>query len=84
MPKLTNRSLNTVKLTDPDGNDVAATPLQIVETTERYSEIRLEGGVVLRVKHVPVEAFRVDDELDESGAPTYAIKGTTVVVKAQD
>ena len=81
---MTSHSLNTVKLTDPDGNDVAATPLQIVETTERYSEIRLEGGVVLRVKHVPVEVFRIDGELDESGDPTYAVKGTTVVVKAQD
>lgn len=75
---------NTVNLPGPDGNPVPVTPVRIVESTDRFSDVRLENGVVLHVKHVSIEVFRADSLKDEFGRSTYVIKGNTVIVADHD
>jgi hypothetical protein len=47
----------------------------IRESTERWTEMTLEDGSVLRVKPMTVGAIRIDGQWDQSGNPVYALKG---------
>jgi hypothetical protein len=59
-----------------DGSEVS-----ISESTERWSEIHLEDGSVLRVKPNVLAAVRVDSQFDQDGNPVYALKtGLTMTV----
>lgn len=49
--------------------------LGVTESTERWSEITLEDGTVIRVKPNVVGAIRIDGQYDPEGNPIYAIKG---------
>ncbi len=53
-----------------EGYDVA-----IRESTERWTELTLEDGSVLRVKPMVVGAIRIDGQWDPEGNPVYALKG---------
>lgn len=64
-----------------DGNEVA-----ISESTERWSDIKLEDGTVLRLKPSVFSAIRIDGQYDQDGNPMYAVKSTNamVIVSAPD
>lgn len=49
----------------------------IEESTERYSEIKLSDGTVIRIKAMPVLAFRFEGH-DELGFPLYGLQGIQV------
>ncbi|HEY6351977.1 MAG TPA: hypothetical protein VI636_21490 [Candidatus Angelobacter sp.] len=53
-----------------DGSEV-----QVKEATERWSEITLDDGTVLRVKPNILSAVRMEGQHDADGNPIYAIKG---------
>ena len=53
-----------------DGNEVT-----ITESTERWSELRLEDGTVLRVKPNVLSAIRLVGRFDNEGNPMYALRG---------
>jgi hypothetical protein len=53
-----------------EGNEVA-----IRESTERWTELTLEDGSVLRVKPMIIGAIRIDGQWDQEGNPVYALKG---------
>lgn len=57
-----------------DGNEVA-----IQESTERWSEVQLEDGTVIRVKPMVLSAVRIQGQYDADGNPAYSIKLTPVV-----
>lgn len=52
-----------------DGNEVAVT-----ESTERWTELRIEDGTVMRIKPNVLSAIRIADRFDNEGNPMYAIK----------
>ena len=58
-------------ITMVDGSEVP-----ITESTERWTELRLEDGTVLRVKPNVLSAVRLDDRYDQDGNPLYAVKGS--------
>ena len=58
-------------MTMVDGSEVP-----IIESTERWTELRLEDGTILRVKPNVLSAVRIDDNYDQDGNPLYAIKGS--------
>ena len=60
--------------------EVDAWDVPIEETTERWTEIKLEDGAVLRLKTVVGAVFRMDDKTDADGNPVYAIKSTNALV----
>jgi len=57
-----------------DGSDVP-----IAESTDRWSELKLEDGTVMRVKPNILSAVRIDGQYDNEGNPAYAIKGNQIV-----
>lgn len=55
-------------------------PVEIEETTERWSEIRLKDGAVLRIKPIIVGADRVEGQFDPEGNPLYRLKSSVIMV----
>jgi len=60
--------------------EVEAWDVPIEESTERWSELKLEDGAVLRVKVVVSNVFRVAGRKDDQGNPIYAIKSGNALV----
>ena len=62
-----------------EGKEMDVWDIPIVESTERWTELRLEDGAVLRVKVVVSQVFRLTEK-DIHGNPRYAINSTNAVV----
>jgi hypothetical protein len=46
------------------------------EATERWTEIKLEDGAVVRIKPVIAAVLRVEGKVDDQGNPVYVIRST--------
>jgi hypothetical protein len=75
-----------VKLPTPDGKSIDGFEVPVIESTERWTEAKLEDGTVLRLKASILSAIRVPGQYDADGNPTYALKAMNamVVVSAPD
>ena len=62
------------------GEDVEAWDVPIEESTERWTELTLEDGAILRVKVVVSNVLRIPGKKDNDGNPLYAIKSTNALV----
>ncbi len=58
---------------------VDGSEIQVNESTERWSEITLNDGTVLRVKPAIQSAVRLEGRYDNEGNPMYALKGGQTV-----
>lgn len=67
----------------PDGRMVDGVEVSIAESTERWSDVKLEDGSVLRVKSSILSAVRVLDQFDQDGNPMYALKANLAMVVAE-
>lgn len=63
----------------PGGPMIDGVEVPIQESTERWTELTLEDGAVLRVKPMVVSAIRIDGQWDQEGNPVYALKGGPAV-----
>lgn len=54
----------------------------VKESTERWSEVTLEDGSVLRLKPSVLSAVRIDGEYDPEGNPMYAVKAGQILLIA--
>ena len=63
----------------PGGPMIEGYEVSIAESTERWTELRLEDGTVLRVKPMVVGAIRIEGQWDQEGNPLYALKGGPAV-----
>ena len=70
----------TTQTLGPDGKLHPATVVDVNESVDRWTEIRLDDGSVLRTKIVVVEVSRLNDMYDEELNPVYSVKSNTVVV----
>lgn len=66
---------------------LSPTPLEgyevpISESTEKWTEIKLEDGSVLRLKPNVFKVTRVDDKWDAEGNPIYAVNHTITMTIA--
>lgn len=68
-----------MQVSGPDGKQHSAVSVDVDESTERWSELRLSDGSVLRTKIVVVGAFRLDNSYDADRNPVYVIKSHNVV-----
>ena len=73
----------TRMMVDPSGTPVEATVIDIVESTERFSEIRLVDGTVLKTKLIAVEVVRFNDRWDQEGNPVYQVKSQNLVTTSK-
>lgn len=62
-----------------NNEDVEATKVTIVETVERFSQIRTDDGSIINIKASPQEVFRIDNRYDDQGNPMYFVTSNTVV-----
>ena len=65
-------------VTDQAGNQIAGVSVEIKESVERFSDLKLEDGTTLKTKVVAVEAIRLEGK-DVDGNPMYVLKSQTVV-----
>ena len=64
---------------DSAGNQVEGTVVAIEESTERFSEVRLGDGTILKTKLTVVEVIRIDGQWDNDGNPSYSVRSANVV-----
>jgi hypothetical protein len=64
----------------PDGRIVEGFEIPVVESTERWTEVKLEDGTILRIKPSVVSAIRVPGQYDNDGHPMYALKASNQMV----
>jgi len=57
------------------GPAVDAFEVPIQQSIERWTEITLEDGAVIRIKPMIVGVIRVDGQWDQEGNPVYALRG---------
>jgi hypothetical protein len=67
-----------VKL-QPTGQEVDAFEVPVEESTERWSELKLEDGTMLRVKINVITVHRVPDTWDPQGNPFYVLNMAPVI-----
>lgn len=64
----------------PDGKIGEAIDVPITESTERWTDVKLEDGTVLRVKPAVLSAARVPGVYDPEGNPMYVIKASNTMM----
>jgi hypothetical protein len=67
----------------PDGRIVEGFEVPVLESTERWTEVKLEDGTVLRLKPTVVSAIRVPGQYDQEGNPMYALKAANAMMVAE-
>ena len=67
----------------PGGGQIEGTVVGITEAIERFSELKLEDGTILKTKPVVVEAIRLDDQWDNDGNPVYVLKTQNMVAVSE-
>jgi hypothetical protein len=66
------------KITLPDGRVIEATPVDIEESIERWSEVKLGDGTVVKLKLALISADRTD-QYDLMGNPIYNFNFAPVI-----
>lgn len=66
------------KIRDPSGKVVDGTWVGIAESTERFSDVKLDDGTQLRVRTVIQEVIRFDNRWDANGNPMYSVTSATM------
>ena len=59
-----------------------AIEVAVSESTERWTEVKLEDGSVVRLKPVVIAAARIFGRFDPDGNPVYSLKVNQVMVVA--
>lgn len=64
----------------PNGPLIDGIEVAVKESTERWSEVELEDGSVLRLKPSVMSAIRLDKQFDQEGNPVYALRAGHVMM----
>ncbi len=62
-----------------NNEEVVATKVNIIESVERFSQIRLDDGTIINIKASPQEVSRIENKFDHNGNPVYVVNSTNVV-----
>ena len=65
---------------DRSGKSLVGTVVEVTQSTERFSEINLEDGTILRMKPVVTEVVRIDGQWDKDGNPAYSVRSTNILI----
>ncbi len=78
--------MKKTNIATPDGKVVEGVEVPIEVSNERWSELTLEDGSVIRIKAVALSVVRVEGQYDQEGNPMYVVKSgiTTAVASAPD
>jgi len=71
-----------IKIAVPGMGNVEGFDVPIKESVERWTDLNLEDGSVLRVKSSVLKVIRADGKFDPQGNPMYVIQASHVMVVA--
>ena len=71
---LTAMAEKPIKLTLPTGQILDGVEVDVKQTTEKWSDVELEDGSVLRVKTTVLSVVRQNNQWDAEGYPVYMLK----------
>ena len=71
----------TVK--DISGRSVEGIVIAVEESTERFSDVKLADGTVLKTKLIAIDAVRMVDVWDPEGNPVYSLKTSNIVAVSE-
>lgn len=71
------------KVPGPSGSMVDGWDVPIKESTERWTDVTLEDGSILRIKPSILGAVRIPGQYDPEGNPMYALKSTVTMIVAE-
>jgi len=74
-----SNSERKVTIPGPDGKPVQGTDMEIEESSEKWSEMKLHDGTRIRVKSVVTQVIRMDGAYDNEGNPVYVVKTSPVI-----
>ena len=57
---------------------IDAVEVAVAESSEKWSEYKLDDGSIVRLKQVVLEVSRVPDHYDNDGNPFYVIKAQPI------
>ena len=69
----------TRMMADPSGTPVEGEVVEILESVERFSEIKLADGAILKMKMVAIEVVRLKDRWNSDGDPVYHVKSHNIL-----
>lgn len=69
-----------VKVPIPGKGMVDGTEVAMIESVERWTELKLADGTILRVKPLITAVVRIDNTYDQQGNPVYATQGGQAMV----
>ena len=68
---------------DAFGRNVEGRDVDISESTERFSELRLEDGTILRIKPSVLQVTRLVEQWDPEGNPIYVVRSQNLVLVSE-
>lgn len=68
-----------VKVQGPGGGMVDAVEVGVEEATERWTDLKLADGTVIRIKTVVLTVLRLEGQYDQDGNPMYQIKANQIM-----
>jgi hypothetical protein len=63
----------------PDNRTVEGFDVPVESSTERWTELKLEDGSILRVKPAIASIVRIPDLYDPDGNPLYVVRGSMMM-----
>jgi hypothetical protein len=69
----------TRRILGPDGQEHEAEPVGFRASGEHFNEYLLDDGVILRIKLVLTDVWKVKDAYDEHGDPAYLVGQSLVI-----
>jgi hypothetical protein len=69
-----------VKINVPGMGTVEGTQVELTESVERWTELKLSDGSVIRVKPTILNITRIDGRYDAQGNPLYALQGAQTML----
>ena len=67
------------RVRDHTGRELEGTIVDVDESTERFSDIKLQDGTKIRMKPVVTEVIRIDNQWDLDGNPLYVVRSANVI-----
>jgi hypothetical protein len=69
-----------------DGRPIEGFEVPVLESTERWTDVKLEDGSLLRIKPSVLSAIRIPGQFDQEGNPMYMLRANNamMVVEAKD
>lgn len=69
-----------IRMDLPGIGSVEATPVSVDESVEKWTELKLSDGSVLRIKPQVIRVLRAEAKFDPEGNPLYIVQGGHVMV----